>query len=79
MKPERVPPWLDVVGWLGSAAIVGAYFGSSHGHLEQGVAYHLLNLLGAIGVGLVCWRRRDWQPLSLEVVWGVVAVSALVA
>lgn len=73
-----LPRWLDVLGWYGTSAIVFAYFASSHGWLEQGVTYQLLNLTGAIGVGLVCWRKRAWQPLSLEVVWALVALSALV-
>ena len=45
--------------------------------LEQGLAYHLLNLTGALGVGWVCWLRRTWQPLLLEVAWALVALSAL--
>ena len=75
----RLPVWLSVLGWYGTAAIVGAYFASSHGLLERGLAYQTLNLTGAIGVGLVCWRRRAWQALWLEVVWALVAASALVA
>ena len=60
------------------AAILTAYFASSHGWLEQGLEYQLLNLTGAAGVGWVCWLRRTWQPLLLEVAWGLVALSALV-
>lgn len=78
METEAPAPlWLNLLGWYGTAAIVFAYFASSHGLLEPGVTYQLLNLTGAIGVGLVCWRKRAWQPLSLEVVWALVALSAL--
>ena len=75
--PARLPLALSLFGWYGTAAILAAYFLSSHGLLERGVPYQLLNLTGALGVGLVCWWRRAWQPLWLEVVWGAVAVSAL--
>ena len=71
------PLWLDVLGWYGTLAIVGAYFSLSHGLLEEGVAYHMLNLTGALGVGAVCWWKRAWQPMSLEVVWCLIAISAL--
>ena len=67
-----------MLGWYGSSAIVAAYLASSHGWLEQGLTYQLLNITGAAGVGLVCWCRRAWQPLTLEVVWAIVGISALV-
>lgn len=73
----RVPLVIGIFGWYGTAAIVGAYFASSHGWLAPGTAYHALNLTGALGVGLVCWWKRAWQPLSLELVWALVALSAL--
>lgn len=74
-----LPPVASLAGWYGTLAILGAYFASSHGWLEQGLAYHLLNLSGALGVGWVCWLRRTWQPLLLEVAWALVALSALVS
>lgn len=77
-SPSSLPLWMDVLGWYGSAAIVGAYLASSHGWLEQGLLYQLLNISGASCVGLVCWQRRAWQPLALEIVWVLVGLSALV-
>lgn len=74
--PE-ISRWMTWFGWYGSVAIVAAYAANSHGWLERGTLYQLLNLTGALGVGLVCWRKRAWQPMSLEVVWALVALSAL--
>jgi len=68
---------MNISGWYGTLAIVGTYLASSHDWMEQGVLYQLLNITGATGVGLVCWRRRAWQALSLEVVWAVVGLTAL--
>lgn len=79
--PEAVertlPPLLNVLGWVGTLAILGAYAGISFGWLERGVLYQVLNLGGAAGVGGVCWARRTWQPLFLQVVWAGVAALAL--
>ena len=75
--PARLPLPASVAGWYGTAAILTAYFASSHGWMEQGLEYQLLNLTGAAGVGWVCWLRRTWQPLLLKVAWGLVALSAL--
>jgi len=72
-----LPLWMNILGWYGTLAIVGAYLASSHDWMEQGTLYQLLNISGAAGVGLVCWRRRAWQALTLEVVWVVVGLTAL--
>ena len=78
MTAERpVPLVVDVLGWYGTVAILSAYALSSFDVLEQGALYQLLNLTGAAGVGLVCWVKRAWQPLGLEVVWALVAAVAL--
>ena len=73
-RPSRLE---ELAGWYGTAAILTAYGLSSFGWLEQGPLYQLLNLTGAAGVGLVCWRRRTWQAFWLEAVWGAVALVAL--
>lgn len=70
---------MEILGWYGTLAILAAYGLNSHGHLEQGATYQLLNLTGATGVGLVCWRRRTWQAFALEAAWGLVALSALIS
>ena len=36
-----------------------------------------MNITGAVGVGLVCYKRKAWQPMALEVAWAGVGVSAL--
>lgn len=73
-----VPLWMEIMGWYGSAAIVGSYFALSHDHMVKGVLYYILNVTGALGVALVCWKRRTWQGLAIEVVWISIGLSALV-
>jgi hypothetical protein len=68
----------EVVGWYGTAAILGAYALSSFGALKASDrSYQLLNLTGALGVAWVCWRKATWQPFWLEAIWAAVAVVAL--
>jgi hypothetical protein len=68
---------LDGLGWYGTGAILSAYALTSFGWMDHGRAYQLLNATGALGVGLVCWRKRAWQAFWLEAVWGAVALVAL--
>lgn len=67
----------DMAGWLGTAFILGAYALLSADVLPAARTYQAMNLLGALGVGGVCWRQRAWQPLFLQVAWGVIALVAL--
>lgn len=76
-RPPTLPLWADILGWYGTLAIVSAYALLSNDVIEEGRIYHLLNLTGALGVGLVCWMRRTWQPFWLEVVWATIAIIAL--
>ena len=76
--PRPMPLWMQIFGWYGTVAIVGAYAALSHGWLQEGPLYQLLNATGAAGVGLVCWRRAAWQALAMEVVWVAIAITALV-
>lgn len=79
-EPPPSPTRLEeLLGWYGTVAILSAYAASSFGWLEQGLLYQFLNLTGAAGVGLVCWRRRTWQAFWLEAVWGAVALIALLS
>lgn len=71
------PRWMEAGGWLGTLLILGAYAGSSLGWFEQGTLYQAMNLAGALGVGLICWRRRTWQAFALEAAWGTIALVAL--
>lgn len=72
-----IPFAASVFGWYGTLAILLAYGLSSMGWIEQGALYQFLNLTGAVGVGLVCFLRRAWQPMCLEVAWALIAILAL--
>lgn len=40
-------------------------------------AYALLNLAGAILVGIDCVRTETWPAVALEVAWSAIAISEL--
>lgn len=72
-----VPLWVEVIGWFGTLAVTGAYAALSMGWLDDGLAYHALNLTGAGGILAICVVRRAWQPAALNVVWAGVALVAI--
>ncbi len=69
---------VEIAGWVGVVAIVCAYALVSYGFISPDqLAYQLMNLLGATGIIINSWSKRDYQPVVLNVVWLVVALTAI--
>jgi hypothetical protein len=68
----------DLVGALGVALLLIAYFGNAHGALPNAsFAYRALN---AVGAALACWasfQLRFVPFVVLEAIWFAVAATAL--
>ena len=70
---------INIFGWYGVAAILGAYALLNFGMLEvKSIIYQLLNLTGAIGVGVDALNDKDWQPVVLNLVWAVIAIVSII-
>ncbi len=70
---------INIFGWYGVAAILGAYALLNFGILEaRSIIYQLLNLTGAIGVGVDALNDKDWQPVVLNLVWAVIAIVSII-
>lgn len=70
---------IELFGWYGTVAILGAYALLSFGVIEAGSAtYQLLNLTGVLGIIAVSIPKKNYQPVVLNLVWAVIAVIALV-
>ncbi|MCA1806519.1 MAG: hypothetical protein LC687_01450 [Actinobacteria bacterium] len=70
---------IETVGWLGVAAIVSAYALVSFEIITPDqLSYQLLNLGGAIGIIVSSLSKKDYQPVALNIVWLIVAATAIV-
>lgn len=68
----------EAIGWYGVAAIVVGYMSISFEIFDaQSLPYQLLNLTGAIAIMYEALKKKDYQPVVLNVIWGVVAIIAL--
>ena len=79
-SPDAVPGWMEALGWYGAAAVLGGYGLSSYERLDLvggKVGYQLLNTTGAMGVALVCWKRKTYQPLVINTAWALIGATAL--
>ena len=70
---------IQTAGWAGTFLIVLAYFLVSFKKIDSGKkAYQLMNLLGAIGVGVNVFYHQAWPALVMEIIWAGIAAIALI-
>ena len=69
---------IQLIGWIGTLLIVLAYFLVSNKKLSGSSKYYqLLNLLGAIAVGVNVFHQQAWPALALQVIWAIIAITSL--
>ena len=70
---------VDILGWYGLIAVVIAYGTVSLSFISpNSYVYQFLNLSGSVGLGLVAFVKRAYQNGVLNVVWGAIAVAAII-
>jgi len=70
---------LEIIGWLGTILILIAYFLVSIKKIEPTSGkYQLLNLFGAIGVGLNSLIHRALPSVGINIAWMIIAIYALI-
>ena len=68
----------DILGWIGMALVLIAYALLSTNKIDNGKLYQILNLLAAIYMAIGVYPKNAWFSFALQVVWGIVAVVALI-
>ena len=71
--------YINIVGWIGSAAVVSAYALISLNKLNsRSRAYQVLNLVGSLGLVVNTAYYRAYPSTFVNIVWLVIAALALV-
>jgi hypothetical protein len=69
---------VDLIGWTGAVLILGAYALLSAGRLKAGsLAYHLMNILGAVGFVVNSGWNGVLPSAALNVIWIGIGAYAL--
>lgn len=69
----------ETVGWIGMIIVLAAYLlALCRKDYSEGAPYFLLNLLGAILIGIDVFYRGVWSLVILECIWGGGALVRLV-
>ena len=69
---------VDVIGWSGALLIIAAYALLSAGRLKaESIVYHLMNILGAVGVVVNSGWNGALPSAAMNVVWIGIGMYAL--
>lgn len=68
----------EAVGWVGVLCILVAYALLSADVLNQDhLTYHVINLVGGIGIMIDAFADKNYQPAALNIIWIAIAVFAI--
>lgn len=68
----------EFAGWVGVLSIILAYGLLSTGVLDQHtIWYHLLNILGGVGIIIDAVADKNYQPAVLNIIWIGIALYAM--
>lgn len=71
--------FVNILGWYGAVATLSAYFLVSFSIAgPKDLIYQILNLSGALGLASICYYKRTYQPLFVNLIWSVIAFLALI-
>ena len=69
----------EVIGWTCTVLLVGAYAMVATQKLDaRSPTYHVLNLVGAIGLAAYSLYKVAWPQFALNLFWGAVALIGIV-
>lgn len=78
---DRQPcsPLVEAIGWGGTGMIIASYALTSFAVIAATSPWNqLLNVVGSLGIALVSFRKRAYQPAVLNLVWlGIALISLL--
>lgn len=71
---------IELLGWFGVFSILAAYIGLTLEEFSSdSLVYQFLNLFGSVAILVDAWKDKNYQPVALNLVWGVVAIIGLVS
>jgi hypothetical protein len=76
---NTIADFSDVIGWLGTVAYIVAYLLLSVGKLKaEQKTYHLLNILGALGLIVNAIHLKDYPNIIVNTVWFAIGSMGLI-
>lgn len=71
--------FIQGIGWLGTILVIYAYYLVSTKRVDgNNTRYQLLNLLGAVCVGINVFHQHAWPAVALQIIWGIISITTLI-
>ncbi|WP_290790809.1 CBU_0592 family membrane protein [Flavihumibacter sp. UBA7668] len=68
-----------IIGWVGTIAYLLGYFLLTTNKLKSNqVSYHVLNIIGSIGLTANAVYYTDLPNIVVNLVWGIIALVAII-
>lgn len=62
---------INIIGWVGTVLVLVAYYLVSSEKIKPvGTTYNLMNLFGALFIGVNVFFNHAWPAVALNTVWG---------
>lgn len=69
----------QIIGWMGVGLVLSAYILNMFDVIQaSNLAYGVMNMLGAGGIIISSYTKKDFQPVVLNIVWLVVALVGII-
>lgn len=68
----------DILGWIGTALVLIAYFLLSLNIIKNSYLYQWLNFFAALLMAIGLFPKNAWFSFTLQVVWGIIAIVSLI-
>jgi hypothetical protein len=80
MLSRKKLPVIELVGWYGVLSYALAYaLASFHIVSVDNLIYQLMNLIGAGSLFAVCYVKKTYQPMVVNLIWGAIALFTIIA
>jgi hypothetical protein len=67
----------EAIGWIGAISLMSAYMFNSFGFIEShSIAYQLANIIGALCIIYISYKKQVYQSVVLNLMWLVIGIIA---
>lgn len=72
--------FITILGWVGSISYLAGYFLLTTKKISANRPFfHILNIIGAIGLVVNAVHFKDYPNVAVNIVWGIIALVAILA
>jgi len=68
----------DIFGWIGMILVLIAYALLSTNKIKNGMTYQILNLVASLFMAIGVFPKNAWFSFALQVIWGIIAIIAII-